>query len=174
MKTAPTIPLEIIPATQQDLDHIVRIEQASFPAPWTRKMFEAELNGNPFGSLVTARAIRDGVDTTLVGYICFWVVFEELRLMNLAVDQTARRQGVAAELVRRALAVGRDRGAMRAILEVRASNVPARQLYEQAGFRQTALRANYYTHPVEDAVIMGMEPLEAATSTHLMARSSGD
>ncbi len=164
MKTAPTIPLEIIPATQQDLDRIVRIEQESFPAPWTRKMFEAELDGNPFGSLVTARAILDGMDTALVGYICFWVVFEELRLMNLAVDAPARRQGVAAELVRRALNAGRERGALRAILEVRASNVPARRLYEQAGFRQIALRANYYTHPVEGAVMMGMEPLEAANS----------
>ncbi len=159
MKTAPTIPLEIIPATHQDLDRIVCIEQESFPAPWTRKMFEAELDGNPFGSLVTARAIRAGMDRALVGYICFWVVFEELRLMNLAVDPAARRHGVAAELVRCALATGRDRGALRAILEVRASNVPARQLYEQAGFRQIALRANYYTDPVEDAVIMGMEPL---------------
>ncbi|MGH7163907.1 MAG: ribosomal protein S18-alanine N-acetyltransferase, partial [Nitrospiraceae bacterium] len=132
-----------------------------------------ELDGNPFGSLVTARAVRDGMDTALVGYICFWVVFEELRLMNLAVDPAARRQGVAAELVRHALAAARDRGALRAILEVRASNVPARRLYEQAGFRQIALRAKYYTHPVEDAVIMGMEPLEAASSKQLIANSPG-
>lgn len=147
--------------TEQDLDRVLHIEQQSFSAPWTRKMFEAEISGNPFGYLLAARRIPDeGLPGELLGYVCFWVVFDELRLLNLAVDPLVRRQGIATELVRHALASGRSHGAGRACLEVRASNLAARALYERFGFRQHAVRARYYVNPVEDAVLMELDPLE--------------
>lgn len=150
------------PATVQDLDDILRIEQASFSVPWTRKMFEAELSGNPFGHLSVARSGgADGTRKELLGYICFWVVFEELRLMNLAVASPARRQGLATALVRHALAVGRERGAGRAVLEVRSSNEAAQRLYERMGFVQVALRTKYYTNPIEDARLMELALAES-------------
>jgi ribosomal-protein-alanine N-acetyltransferase len=137
----------------EDLDRLLAIEETSFTAPWSRKMLEAELSGNPFSSLVAARR-KDGDREDLVGYICFWVVFEELRLMNLAVDPLARRQGVAKALVRYALSQAREQGAERALLEVRASNDAALRLYAGFGFRQVAVRTGYYTNPCEDAVLM--------------------
>ena len=150
----------IEPATAQDLDRILLIAGESFATPWTRKMFEAELTGNPFAHLVAAYARRQGQGdevrqgTDLVGYLCFWLVFEELRLMDLAVDPAARRRGLARTLVSYALRFGQDRGAVRAVLEVRASNQPAHSLYEQFAFRKLALRENYYSHPTEDAILM--------------------
>lgn len=165
MKNQPISQILIEPGTLADLDAILRIEQASFSSPWTRKMFEGELTENPFGRLLVARQVGEGPDSgdpavrELVGYVCFWVVFEELRLMTLAVDPAARRQGIGAELLRRALAVGRAEGARRALLEVRASNAAALRLYERAGFRQFSVREKYYTNPVEDAVLMELHPL---------------
>jgi len=160
--------IHIEPATHQDREQILRIEQESFSAPWTPKMFDAELDGNPFSHLYVARSLHDGCAGLergeVVGYVCFWVVFEELRFMNLAVERSVRRQGVARELVRCASALGRERGAARAVLEVRASNEAARCLYEQAGFHHLAARAAYYTNPIEDAILMGMDLLEAASS----------
>lgn len=125
-------------------------------------MFEAELSHNPFGRFLTARfdpggGAREG---DLVGYMCYWLVFDELRLMNLAVEPSIRRRGIASDLIRYMLSVGRESGAVRAVLEVRASNVAALSLYERVGFRQVALRRRYYTDPVEDAVLLGMEPLQ--------------
>ena len=131
--------------------------------PWTRKMFEAELDSNPFGHLVMAR--QGHSEGELIGYICYWVVFEELRLMTLAVDRSIRRQGVATALVRHALTQGLALGASRATLEVRASNEAAHRLYERMGFRQVAVRANYYRTPVEDAVLMEMAPLADTAAT---------
>lgn len=155
--------IHIEPAIHQDRELILRIEQESFSAPWTPKMFDAELDGNPFSHLYVARSLHEGSAGLergeVVGYVCFWVVFEELRFMNLAVERSARRQGVARELVRHALALGQDRGAARAVLEVRASNEAARCLYEQAGFHHLAARAEYYTNPIEDAILMGMDLL---------------
>ena len=150
----------IEPVTMTDLDRIVEIAQASFTSPWTRKMFEAELSGNPFALLVKARLL-DGEKgpAAIVGYLCYWVVFEELRLMDLAVMPTARRHGVARRLVDHALRTARASGSIRAMLEVRASNQAAQKLYEQFGFRCTSRRASYYAHPTEDAVLMELSLL---------------
>jgi len=145
------------------LELLLRIEQDSFSAPWTRKMLEVELNGNQFSHLFKARSICDGhVSGDVVGYVCFWVVFDEVRVMNLAVEPSARRQGIAGDLVRSMLTLGQAHGAVRAILEVRASNLAARGLYEQMGFREAATRTRYYTNPTEDAILMEMNPLVIA------------
>ena len=166
MNPLATSEMTIEPATADDLDCIVQIAGVSFTSPWTKKMFEAELSGNPFASLVTARR-RTGEDipeatSAIVGYLCYWVVFEELRLMDLAVDPRLRRRGVARMLVTHALGSARASGALRAVLEVRASNQPAQALYEQFGFRFVTRRANYYTHPTEDAILMELAPLASS------------
>jgi ribosomal-protein-alanine N-acetyltransferase len=157
--------LRTTPATIADLDDLLQIEQESFTAPWTRRMFETELCGNQFGHVWTAQ-VEEGTgedgDGRLIGYICFWLVFEEFRLMNLAVRPSARRRGVGRELMRRALSWGQQKGARRAILEVRGSNAVAIQLYEQLGFRTIGRRTHYYTQPDEDAVIMELEPIALA------------
>jgi len=149
------------PMQERDLDEVVALEQASFPEPWTRKMFLGELRGNVFAVNVVA---RDGEAGTLLGYILFWVVFEELHLMNLAIRQDIRRRGLGREMARHALSVGAARGARTALLEVRASNVAAITLYEGLGFTQTGRRKGYYDCPREDAVIMtcAMKKGEAA------------
>lgn len=150
----------IDPATLADLPDLLRLEEACFSAPWTRKMFEAELMGNQFARFLIARQ-RDLETTTLtvVGYFCFWVVFEEVRLMNLAVTEAARRRGIATRFVSQALQTGREQGAVRAVLEVRVSNHAAVALYRKLGFRRVATRAQYYANPIEDAVLMEMEPI---------------
>lgn len=153
----------IEPATAQVLDEVLAIEQACFSAPWTRKMLAAELSGNQFAHFLIAKC-PDPVSGCLaiVGYFCFWVVFEEVRLMNLAVLAPFRRQGVATRLVCTALRTGLERGASRAMLEVRASNQEALTLYHRLGFRQTATRMRYYVNPDEDAVLMEMAPLQVS------------
>lgn len=161
------------PGTVQDLDRILAIEQESFASPWTRRMLEAELEGsNPFSRVVTAR-LGEGAQGEILGYVCFWVVFDELRLMDLAVASNRRRQGVARALVRYALACGREAGAERALLEVRVSNAAARSLYEGLGFRQTALRARYYSRPEEDAVLMEKASLGEPAEAVLFSQTGG-
>lgn len=151
----------IEPATLESLAVILQIEEACFSAPWTRKMLEGELTGNRFAHFLLAKQTdMSGTDSTpVVGYLCYWIVFEEVRLMNLAVLSSVRRQGVARTLVIHALQTGVDQGALRAVLEVRASNVAAQSLYEGLGFRRVATRPSYYTNPSEDAVLMELEPI---------------
>ncbi|MCC2642126.1 MAG: rimI [Nitrospira sp.] len=150
----------IEPANADVLDEVWSIEQACFSEPWTRKMLAAELSGNQFAHFLVAKCPDPpSGDFVIAGYFCFWVVFEELRLMNLAVLAPFRRQGIARRLVCTALQTGLERGANRAMLEVRVSNQEAQALYHRLGFRQTAMRTGYYANPAEDAVLMEMAPL---------------
>jgi len=151
----------IEPATAEALDEVLAIEQACFSSPWTRKMLAAELSGNPFAHFLLAkRPDPQSEALVLAGYFCFWIVFEEVRLMNLAVLARFRRQGVATRLICTALRTGLERGANRAMLEVRVSNHEAQTLYHRLGFRHTATRTRYYVNPDEDAVLMEMTPLQ--------------
>jgi len=118
-------------------------------------MIEAELTGNQFARFLVAREAGG----TIVAYHCFWIVFEELRLMNLAVCESMRRRGLGRALVSQAIGMGIAQASTRAVLEVRASNLPAYALYQGMGFVPAGTRPKYYANPVEDAVIMEMDPL---------------
>jgi ribosomal-protein-alanine N-acetyltransferase len=76
------------------LPDILSLEEACFSSPWTRTMLEAELMGNQFAHFLVAMQHWQAAEglRTIVGYHCFWIVFEELRLMNLAVHESMRRQ----------------------------------------------------------------------------------
>ncbi|MDC8448597.1 MAG: ribosomal protein S18-alanine N-acetyltransferase [Nitrospira sp.] len=153
---------EIVPATPDILEDILALEEACFSSPWTRKMLEGELTGNQFAHFLVAirhRQSKTKTEHTIIGYHCFWIVFEELRLMNLAVRESMRRRGIGGMLVTAALRLGLEQSATRAILEVRASNDAARSLYTRIGFVQIGSRLRYYTNPIEDAVLMEMNPL---------------
>ena len=147
------------PMQERDLDEVLALEKASFSEPWTKKMFLGELRGNAFATNLVARAGAAGYGAdvaagALLGYVMFWVVFEELHLMNLAVNPDVRCRGIGTKLVRHALSVGADRGAKTALLEVRASNQAALIMYEGLGFIRRGVRKGYYDRPREDAVVM--------------------
>ena len=146
--------------TEKDLDEVIRIEEVSFSSPWSRGMFLTELRDNPFSTLLIAKldftAGRDE-HSELVGYCCFWVIFNEVHIMNLAVHPDWKRKGFGTRLVEETLSVSRDQGVKKIHLEVRQSNDQARRLYEKFGFKVIAVRPNYYNHPREDAVLMAVD-----------------
>lgn len=158
------LPYKIQPATSDDVSDILRIEHACFSAPWTRKMVEAELTGNPFAHFLIAKELSPdrSAPAPVIAYLCYWIVFEEVRLMNLAVIEPKRRAGIAKRLVTTALQDGLAQAATRAVLEVRSSNFAAQNLYAEFGFLHKGLRKRYYVNPVEDAVLMELEPLTLA------------
>ena len=167
----------IEPATVEALPDILQIEEACFSAPWTRKMLEAELSGNPFAYFLLAKQAPQGEvgSVSIVGYLCFWVVFEEVRLMNLAVIESMRHKGIAKALVMQALEMGLAQEARCAVLELRASNHAAHALYRSLGFRDVTTRSTYYTNPIEDALLMELDPIvsESGRLTQEVGREGG-
>jgi ribosomal-protein-alanine N-acetyltransferase len=142
--------IKIEPMKEEDLPEVMEIERNSFPIPWAENSFRYELNKNKEIAILKVAKL----DKLLVGYVCYWLLFKEVHIMNLAVHNDFRRQGIGEALIRAALKEARGKGGLRATLEVRASNTPAIKLYEKLGFKVTAKRHNYYDIPREDALVM--------------------
>ena len=146
-------------ATIEDLDVLVTLEEACFTVPWSRKNLEAELEGNQFSRVLMIVHPDPAHAVEAIAYICVWIVFEEVRFLNLAVHPDFRRQGLAIQLIREALRLGREANCCRGMLEVRATNMPAQTLYKSFCFQAYATRKSYYTNPTEDAILMTLESL---------------
>ncbi len=136
-----------------DLDAVAAIEAASFTNPWSRDMLASEL---AHSELVRVWVVRTE-DAPVVAFCAAWLVVDELHIHTLAVHPRWRRRGYARALLAHVLAEAARAGVRRATLEVRESNVPARRLYEAAGFVVKARRPGYYDRPVEDALILWRE-----------------
>lgn len=88
----------------------------------------------------------------VVGYIAFEAIADEGSIVELAVSPKYRRKGMGRKLVE--LMLTSCSGVKTICLEVRASNTPAKALYEAFGFEPVSVRRDYYDDPREDAVIM--------------------
>jgi len=141
---------------KEDVDQVLSIEQASFSMPWSRNLFLSEFRSPLVSTLLVALA-DDPLLRKVIGYIVYWIVADEMHILNLATAPEQRRQGVAKKLVLAGLKRAHQKGAARAFLEVRASNMAAQKLYADLGFTGTSMRREYYDSPVEDAVVMVLE-----------------
>ena len=148
----PDAPLGLVEplAGEDDLAGVLEVEQASFTNPWTREMYAWELRNPDVCHIYVVRAGGDRV----AGFCAFWLIVDEAHINNLAVRPPYRGGGLGTLLMRRVLTEARRLGAVRATLEVRASNDGARRFYEAMGFAVTATRPRYYTNPTEDALIL--------------------
>lgn len=136
--------------TPVDLAQILVIERASFPSPWTAALFLQELDV-AFSRVIVAR--RDDAAAEMLGYLCRWIVADEVQVLNLAVAPAARRRGVAAALMEEVRREATTLGLVALTLEVRRSNAAARGLYAALGFAEAGMRPGYYARG-EDALIL--------------------
>lgn len=133
-----------------NLDEVVALEAASFTNPWSRETLERDLRNI---DVVRVYVLRH-LDGELLGFCGCWFVYDELHINTLAIADQFRRQGHATRLLAFVFAEAVAAGITRATLEVRRSNEAALRLYEQFGFEVCGVRPDYYTQPVEDALVL--------------------
>ena len=133
-----------------DLDGVLHVEAESFTNPWTRDMYAWELQNRAVCHIYVVRTD----DCRVAAFCAFWLVFDEIHINNVAVLPAWRGRGIGTTLMQHVLTEGARLGAHRATLEVRASNASALRLYDRLGFYVAATRRNYYSNPVEDALIL--------------------
>jgi ribosomal-protein-alanine N-acetyltransferase len=138
-----------------DVTAIWAIEKLSFPTPWSRWSFLLELGQRNSHTLVAGPPAPQPWQTW--GYLIFWVVLEEMHILNLAVHPDYRRRGIARRLLAEGLAQARTLGAELAWLEVRPSNLAARALYKSFGFTEVGRRLHYYDDTKEDALLLTLD-----------------
>lgn len=132
-----------------DVEAIVRIERETFSKPWSARSFQ-DIMRVPSAFLLVAVRATDPV----AGYAVAYVAADVGELANFAVAPVARGKGVGRSLLNAVVQLAVARGAESLYLDVRASNVGALALYTSAAFEEVARRKAYYTHPVEDAIVM--------------------
>jgi ribosomal-protein-alanine N-acetyltransferase len=140
--------VDVREARRSDLDAVAELERISFPVPWKREYFEAEV-GAPFRRNLVARDERG----RLAGYVFCAFAGGEIHVNKIAVSPAARRQRLATRLMDEILLFANDIRAEEIYLEVRVSNAPARRFYEGLGFVEAGLRPRYYLDG-EDALVM--------------------
>lgn len=127
-------------AETDDLDALVALEERSFDADrMRRRQYRRHLESDSAQVLVASRQ-------RLLGSV---VVFfrkgsSRARLYSLAIDATARGQGIGARLLEAAVAAASRQRCTAMRLEVRIDNAAAIALYERHGFRRIGRYDRYY------------------------------
>jgi len=140
-----------------DLSRVMEIERAAFAHPWSDDLLARELS-HDWSTVLLATEARPrpagGEEEAILGFVIFWLVHDELHVLNVAVATEERRRGLARALMRQAEERAREHGARIATLEVRRSNAAAIELYRSMGYRKVGVRPNYYADEGEDAIVM--------------------
>lgn len=143
-------------AREEDLGRVLEIEEEAFPTPRSISSFRYDLRRDCF--LVYER------EGEVAGYVIVdvesappWLSVLEGEtyghVLDLAVADEYRREGIGEELLHRALNYLRERGIDRVKLEVRVGNDPAMNLYEKVGFERDRVLEGYYADG-DDAWLM--------------------
>ena len=135
---------------RQDIKRVLEIEKASFKDPYPHHVL-LDIYNLGAGFLVAQQ------DNIVVGYIIFWIRFEdEGHIISIAVDENHRRKEVGSQLVETAMEIFKRYNITQIKLEVRVSNNGAIKFYNDMGFNKKEVLEKYY-EDLEDAVLMDMD-----------------
>jgi [ribosomal protein S18]-alanine N-acetyltransferase len=135
--------------TVEDVPLAHEIDVSSFSLPWPQRSLRFEVSDNP-----VARCWVAELDGRLVGMLILWMIMDEVHIATVATHPEFRRQGISTQLLVGALKSAYAEGARSALLEVRAGNLAAQELYRKFGFEVVGRRERYYKDNHEDAVLM--------------------
>ncbi len=139
--------IEYVPLDPRHIDGLVKVEEECFGSGYARNTFEKELQ-NKLAFYVVAED-----EGEVFGYAGLWNMCGSADIMNVGVHPAHRRKGIAEAMLAKLEEYCEENSVFEINLEVRVGNVPARALYQKAGFGEIAVRKGYYDGK-EDAVIM--------------------
>ena len=127
-------------AKWEDLNHVLSIEEQSFPPeeafpPW---IFINMLKLNPELFIVV------DCGNTVKGYAIGVVEDNTCHLISIAIAPGSRLQGLGRKLLRSFESVCKDKGLTSITLEVRIDNIAAVNLYKSEGFKVVEVLPRYY------------------------------
>jgi len=143
-----------------DLDEVMVIERAAFLHPWSPELFRRELEHDWSTILVAVEPLTSASgkgSERIIAFLIFWLVHDEVHILNVAVLPEYRRKGIARLLMSETEKRASAASAALMTLEVRRSNVAALDLYREFDYRAVGVRPNYYADEGEDAIVMVKE-----------------
>ena len=150
--SAPASDLSLVvrPMTVADLDAVVQVENSSYDFPWQRENFMDCL-------FLRYRCLLLEYRQTLCAYaIMALIPGGNAHLLNICVRPDYRRMGFGTHMMHHLFVLARTHNVKYLSLEVRASNIAGRVMYQRLGFVCQGLKRDYYLSADgrEDAMIL--------------------
>ena len=141
--------IRLRPMRVTDLAAVMELEEELFaPDTWTAAMYRDELAQTDTRHYLVAED-----DGAVVGYAGLIAYDDEAHVATIGVTGARQGQGTGALLLDALLAEA-DRRSPVVLLEVRADNEHAQELYRRRGFAEIGRRRGYYQPSGTDAVVM--------------------
>ena len=138
----------ILELKNEDVLVVAEIEKECFSKPWSEKAIKTAINDD-LSHFIVAK-----IGNEVVGYGGMYSVMGEGYIYNIAVKRKYRKFGIGTNIVNELVNYSKIKSLNFLSLEVRKSNTPAINLYSNCGFEYVGNRKNFYTNPLEDAIIM--------------------
>ncbi len=133
---------------RRDMPAVLAIESQCFEFNWTEDDFIRCLRQRNCIGMVAEQEDR------VVGFMIYELHKNRLHILNFAVDQEARRQGVGSAMVNKLLSKLTHERRNRIMLEVRETNLEAQLFFKNLGFRAVSVLRDFYDDTIEDAYLM--------------------
>jgi ribosomal-protein-alanine N-acetyltransferase len=132
----------------EDVQAVWEMEQMCFPDPWSIDSIK-EGFFNRFDTWIVLEEEEE-----FLGYCAFRILAGEGELFRIAVLPAFRGRGLSKKLMEYLVKYSSKMNAFSISLEVRESNIIAKNLYKTYGFLEEGIRKAYYRNPCESAIIM--------------------
>jgi ribosomal-protein-alanine N-acetyltransferase len=136
-----------------DVPELCSVESLCFENPWGPYVIAGDLQR---GLLIYLKAL---CRSAVIGYGVLGRNEDVAHLLNLAVLPDFRRRGVARQIIAALEEIASEWECKRMRLEVRSSNVIARDFYSSIGFGYQARKRRYYANGEDALVFVARLPL---------------
>ncbi|TWT92740.1 ribosomal-protein-alanine N-acetyltransferase [Stieleria varia] len=133
---------------RRDMPAVLGIEQNCFEFAWTEKDFIRCLRQRNCIGMVAEK------DDEIVGFMIYELHKNRLHILNFAVHEKCRRQGVGNAMCSKLFGKLSHERRNRIMLEVRETNLDAQLFFKSLGFRAISVLRDFYDDTVEDAYLM--------------------
>jgi ribosomal-protein-alanine N-acetyltransferase len=172
----------------EDIPRVLAIDEISFTSPWSESTYQYEVNHRDTSHMVILEAYdtdsapsrglrgvlgrlrKSSPPPLIIGYGGCWLIAGEAHVSTIAVHPDFRGKGLGelllASMLQRAIYLNGEYS----VLEVRAGNETAQELYNKYEYRVVGTRKGYYRDDGEDALLMEVRPLDEAYQQRLNER----
>lgn len=136
-------------AKKLDIDSVYAIELSQSTSPWKRMYFEDEVTND----LSYFFVLENYITNEIIGFIIFWIIDDIAELHSISISENNKKCGNGLLLINSMFDFVKKKKIKEVFLEVRATNIPAINLYKKMNFIEINRRLKYYKSPIEDAIV---------------------